>query len=177
MSPAGTGSCSGSGARCQQDDLWLCVLGGGWTWSHCHSGPERSTAWPNQRLPRTLKDITMPVIKWLGGKGSSHKTARRKRTIGGETTDDTNSALRHPRLVRLGIPLLFLSSPLWVFTLMTKHNSSEKLIFFSPLRAEDANSLGLHRAWPGLETTISLLEMSEMATEFRREKSFVTDRC
>lgn len=30
---------------------------------------------------------------------------------------------------------------------------------------------------PGLETTISLLEMSEMATEFCRKKSFVTDWC
>lgn len=40
------------------------------------------------------KDITMPVIKWLGGKGSSHKTAWRKRTIGGENTDDTNAALK-----------------------------------------------------------------------------------
>lgn len=56
------------------------------------------------------KDITMPVIKWLRGKGSSHKTARRMRTIGGENTDDTNASLRNSGLVRLGIlssPLLF----------------------------------------------------------------------
>lgn len=43
LSPAGTGSCSGSGTRCQQDDLWLCVLGGGWASSHYH-GQKRSTA-------------------------------------------------------------------------------------------------------------------------------------
>lgn len=39
------------------------------------------------------KDITMPVIKWLGGKGRGHKTAWGKRTIGGENMDDTNPAL------------------------------------------------------------------------------------
>lgn len=37
--------------------------------------------------PQNSKDITMPVIKCLGGKGSSHKTAWGKRTIGGEHMD------------------------------------------------------------------------------------------
>lgn len=80
LSPAGTGSCSGSAARCQQDDLWLRVLGGGWTWSHCHSGPKRSTAWPDQRPARTLKYVTMHVIKVSRreGKGRGPKTVLEK---------------------------------------------------------------------------------------------------
>lgn len=37
------------------------------------------------------------------------------------------------------------------------------------IRAEDANWSGLHRASPGRQTTISLLDLSEMAAEFCRE--------
>lgn len=57
----------------------------------------------------------MPVIKWLGGKGSGHKTAWGRRTIGGENMDDTNAALKLTGLLCLGIlsspiPMTFFSS-------------------------------------------------------------------
>lgn len=63
------------------------MIYGSVSWVVVGSGPtvtqgQREALHGPIRAAQNSKDITMPVIKWLGVKGSGYKTAQRKRTIG-----------------------------------------------------------------------------------------------
>lgn len=92
------------------------------------------------------KDITMPVIKWLVGEASGHQTAWRKNNW--RRTRMTQMLLTETPAWTVFLSSPLSSPPLSSPQLMTKRNSAETLILhiFFLICAEDANSLGLHRA-------------------------------